>query len=102
MFDGAYPPGVTGNEPELNDYGQDECCKNCDHYFHGSCTIAERDYSAEEIEAMSDEEYSALTEKDPDDFCDSWEHEEYEPDPSDLAREAREYRWMAEANGWED
>lgn len=28
------------------------------------------------------------------------EEEPYEPDPSDLAREAREMRWMEESNGW--
>lgn len=72
------------------------CCGNCDYYFHGTCGMPDATMAREEIEEMSQEEYTELVEKDEDDFCDRWEHEEYEKDPSDLARERREMKWMQE------
>lgn len=71
MFDGAYPPGVTGKM--IDSLENECCCENCNNYFHGTCDIAERPFTAEQIEEMSDEEYAGLVERDPDDYCDSWE-----------------------------
>ena len=38
---GDYPPGVTGNEPELNDIDEmwipDDCCRYCTHYKDDVC-----------------------------------------------------------------
>lgn len=74
MFDGAYPPGVEGWM--IDDYFDSidpaeppRECENCEYWFNGSCTMAEADYSAEEIEAMSDDEYTQLVSRDPDDCC---------------------------------
>ena len=83
MFDGAYPPGVTGKmiddffdpvEPPRN-------CENCSFYdLHtcgGICGILEAEYEAEhskeELEAMSDEEYMQKFGKKPDDYCNDHE-----------------------------
>ena len=42
MFEGEYPPGVTGNEPELNGIDEmwipDDCCRYCTHYDGDVCT----------------------------------------------------------------
>lgn len=74
MFDGGYPPGVTGRM--IDEYFDDvdpaeppRECSNCEYWFNGSCTLAEAEYTAEEIEAMSDEEYTKLVSRDPDDCC---------------------------------
>jgi len=39
MFDGAYPPGVTGDMIDRLEDGVDveECCKNCIHYDASWC-----------------------------------------------------------------
>lgn len=50
----------------------DPCCELCRHYYGGTCDIAEHPFSAEEIEAMTNEEYLELVEKDPDDCCDDF------------------------------
>ena len=81
MFDGNYPPGVTGRM--IDDYFADldeaippRSCENCRFYFNGTCDLADGDLSAEEIEAMPAEEYTALVERKPDDCCE--EHEFWE------------------------
>lgn len=42
MMMGDYPPGVTGNEPELNDIPDmwipDDCCRYCIYYDGDVCT----------------------------------------------------------------
>ena len=77
MMDGAYPPGVEGWM--LDSYfGEDDpeepprCCDNCEYFFNGSCTVAEADLTQEQIDAMSDEEYTELVSREPDDYCDEW------------------------------
>ena len=41
MMEGSYPPGVTGNEPELNGIDEmwipDDCCRYCVHYKGDVC-----------------------------------------------------------------
>ena len=51
-------------------------CENCEYYYGGACGIAEAEYSEEELEAMSDDDYKALIERNPDDYCDDHKWEE--------------------------
>ena len=78
MFEGAYPPGVTGKmiDDYFHDRDLDRCCENCENYFNGTCNLADRGLSAEEIDAMSDDEYTELVERQPDDSCDDHEWRE--------------------------
>ena len=72
MFEGAYPPGVTGKM--IDDYfGENDkrCCWNCTAYNGEYCTKEWDDYD----ESYKVEERDL---KDPDDFCDDWDlNEEY-------------------------
>ena len=93
MFYGDYPPGVTG---KMIDALENQCC--C-----GNCTHYDGEHCMKEWNNLEDDYYiPERDDKESDDYCDDWEcEEEYEKDPSDIAREDREYCWMAEANGWE-
>ena len=78
MFDGAYPPGVEGwmldyldpAEPPRN-------CENCMYYEERTCGyicgVKEAEYTAEELDSMSDEEYMGKFGTNPDDYCDDHE-----------------------------
>lgn len=91
--DGAYPPGVTGKMiDELE--GDGNCCENCCNYFNGTCDIAERPFTAEQIEAMSDEEYAGLVERDPDDYCDKWDSKDSESLICEEIQAMRDWREM--------
>lgn len=67
MFDGAYPPGVTGKM--IDDLEHGCCCGNCRYYNGTACTAgwnnAEEGYYNPELDN-----------RDPDDYCDDWEGEE--------------------------
>ena len=82
MFDGAYPPGVEGwmIDQYFGDGEPDRYCENCMYYEERTCGyicgVMEAEYTAEELEAMSDEEYMAKFGKEPDDYCN--EHEFWE------------------------
>lgn len=69
-----YPPGVTGKM--IDSLDNQCCCDNCRYYYHGTCDIADRPYTADEIDSMSDDDYSLLVEREPDDYCEQWEGEE--------------------------
>ena len=69
MFDGAYPPGVTGKM--IDDYfeGLDSmCCGNCSYYDGTYCmkewNNMDRDYCVPDRD-----------EKDEDDYCKDWEEQ---------------------------
>lgn len=72
MFEGSYPPGVTGKM--IDHYaGEDYVCRceNCFHYDGGYCT---KDWNNMDDDYMIPER----DEKDPDDYCDdyvAWEEE---------------------------
>lgn len=69
-MEGAYPPGVTGKMIDMLECSEPEReCQNCHYYFHGTCDIADRGLTAEDIEALTDDEYTELVERDPDDSC---------------------------------
>jgi len=70
MMDGSYPPGVYGWMLDDDPAEPPRMCENCEYWFNGSCTLAEAGYTAEEIDAMSDDEYTQLVSRDPDDYCD--------------------------------
>ena len=66
MFDGDYPPGVTGKMIDRLD--DPRCCDNCTHYDGTYCTKEWNNL---------DEDY-LITERDKknwNDFCDDWEAE---------------------------
>lgn len=66
LFEGSYPPGVTGKMIDYLDDGR--CCDNC-RYYNGDYCIREWN--------NADESYK-LTERDarkPEDYCDYWESE---------------------------
>lgn len=69
MFDGAYPPGVTGKM--IDDYfeGLDgECCGNCSHFNGTYCTKEWNNMDSDYCIPDRDEH-------DEDDYCDDWEEE---------------------------
>lgn len=66
---GDYPPGVTGNEPEINGIPDmwipDDCCKYCEHYKGDVCG---KDW------VNGDDDYlPERDDKDEDDYCDNYE-----------------------------
>ena len=66
MFDGAYPPGVTGKM--IDELENPCCCGNCSHYNGAYCTAGWNNM---------DEDYKTEQDaKDPDDYCDDWESDE--------------------------
>ena len=78
MFDGSYPPGVEGWM--LDDYEREEPpenCVDCAYYEERNCgficSILEAEYTSEELEAMSEEEYAEKFGKDPYDHCNDFE-----------------------------
>jgi len=80
MFDGAYPPGVYGKM--LDDYFGDpaeppEECIDCTFYEERKCGyicgVLEAEYTAEELDAMTDEEYRQKFCKEPHDGCADFE-----------------------------
>ena len=83
-----YPAGVTD---ELIDryFGEgNERCSNCEyHCSDGTCRMKENslddDYTEEDIENMTMDEYNRLITVDDDDCCDDWEPDEthYPPEP---------------------
>ena len=68
MRDGDYPPGVTGNEPELNGIDEmwipDPCCGNCTKY-HEVCTKC---WSKDEADYVPERD-----DKDETDCCDDYD-----------------------------
>ena len=73
MFEGDYPPGVTGREPELNGIDEmwipDDCCGYCTHYCGDVC--------AKEWNNGDDSYYvPERDDKDEDDCCDDYEWNE--------------------------
>ena len=83
---GDYPPGV--NDAMIEKYFGDDgaCCENCYYYSCGTCSKKE-----DELEDMSEEEYSELGEKeiaeysvvDADDYCDAFELKDDDEEPYD-------------------
>lgn len=82
MMDGSYPPGVSGwmIDAYFDSIDPEEpprMCENCTFYEERTCghicSILEAEYSAEDLEAMSDEEYMEKFGKEPDDFCEDHE-----------------------------
>lgn len=68
MFEGSYPPGVTGKMIDEYFEGDGRCCENCFHYNGEYCmkewNNADDDYRLEERDA-----------REPDEFCDDYEWE---------------------------
>lgn len=82
MFDGSYPPGVSGwmIDAYFDSIDPEEpprMCENCTFYEERTCgyicSILEAEYSADDLEAMSDEEYMEKFGKEPDDVCEDHE-----------------------------
>ena len=82
MFDGAYPPGVTGDM--IDEYFREtdpaeppEVCQYCTFYEERTCgcicSVLEADYSETALGDMSDDEYMQKFGKKPDDTCDDFE-----------------------------
>ena len=71
MFDGAYPPGVTG--AMIDHYAGEDNKRRCENclYFDGTYCIREWN--------NADEDYliSERDEREPDDYCDDYEWNEY-------------------------
>ena len=70
MMMGDYPPGVTGNEPELNDIDEmwipDDRCGYCVRYNGEACT--------KEWNNLDDDDYiPERDDKDESDCCDAYE-----------------------------
>ena len=78
-----YPAGVT--DAMIDKYFGDDgsCCEKCRYYLSGTCTKKEDEYSAKELEDMTDEEYEEATHVDSDDYCDDFEWEDDEPEYDD-------------------
>ena len=79
-----YPDDVT--DEMIDEYFGDDgsCCANCSHHYSdGTCWRkehkVEKEYTEEEIEAMTEAEYNALISVDDDDWCDDYEGDEPEP-----------------------
>lgn len=71
MFEGAYPPGVTGKM--IDDYfeGLDsQCCGNCIHYDfrYEACTLTWDNLNSDYYNPNTDDRAE-------DDYCDEWEEE---------------------------
>ena len=74
MFDGSYPPGVTGKMIDgLDPVEPPRFCGNCVFYEEKACGcicgVLEAGYSEKELEAMTDEEYMRNFGKNPEDYC---------------------------------
>ena len=75
MFEGAYPPGVTGKmiDDTFEPVEPPESCFSCMFYEERTCgcvcSVIEAEYTAEELDAMTDEEYMKRFSKYPDDYC---------------------------------
>ena len=77
MFEGAYPPGITGEMIDFIDPVEyPEECATCTYFEERTCgqicSLAEGEYSAEELEAMTDDEYMTNFGKKPDDCCNEY------------------------------
>lgn len=74
MFEGAYPPGVTGKM--CDPVEPPESCFNCTFYEERTCgyicSLLEAEFTAEELEAMTDEEYMSRFSKEADDHCNDY------------------------------
>ena len=95
MFEGDYPPGVTGREPELNGIDEmwipDDCCGYCTHYCGDVC--------AKEWNNGDDSYYvPERDDKDEDDCCDDYEWNEklleLPKEPKKPVREANMKDWQ--------
>lgn len=68
MFEGAYPPGVTGKmiDEYFGEGLPDPCCNNCVFYDGDSC---------ERLWNNGDPEYyiPERDDREPEDYCDDWE-----------------------------
>ena len=75
LFDGAYPPGVTGKmiDDLFDAVEPPETCEYCMFYEERTCgyicSVLEAEYTAEQLEVMSDTEYMQKFGKKPDDCC---------------------------------
>lgn len=75
MFDGSYPPGVTGEmlDAYFGDDEPDRNCRNCMFYEERTCGyicgILEAECSETALGDMTDEEYMKKFGKEPDDCC---------------------------------
>ena len=71
MFEGAYPPGVTGKMIDKLEYP--ERCEFCTFFEERTCGyicgVLEAGYSAEELGSMSDAHFMNIFGKAPDDWC---------------------------------
>ena len=68
MFEGAYPPGVTGKMIDALE-GDGRCCDNC-RYYNGDCCTREWNNAEEDYKVTERDE------RDPEDYCDEYESEE--------------------------
>lgn len=68
MFEGAYPPGVTGKM--IDDLENECCCGNCIHYDfkREACTLAWNNLDPDYYNPNTDDRHE-------DDYCDEWEEE---------------------------
>ena len=67
MFEGAYPPGVTGRMIDALENGR--CCGYC-RYYNGDCCMREWNNADEDYKVPERDE------RDPMDYCDDFESEE--------------------------
>lgn len=79
MFDGAYPPGVTGKmiDDAFDPVELPENCETCMFYEERTCgyicSILEAEYSETALGEMTDDEYMKKFGKHPDDYCTDFE-----------------------------
>ena len=78
-----YPDNVT--DEMIDEYFGDNgcCCANCsNHWSDGTCYCKERkvekEYTEDEIEAMTEAEYNALISVADDEWCNDYEYDDYE------------------------
>lgn len=79
MFEGSYPPGVTGRmiDERCDHVELPDECQYCTFYEEKTCgkicSILEAEYTAEQTDDMSDEEYMQKFGKQPTDTCNDFE-----------------------------
>lgn len=79
MFDGAYPPGVTGRmiDEYFDSAEPPEECQYCTFYEERTCgyicSVLEAEYSDTALGDLSDVEYVQKFGKQPDDTCNDFE-----------------------------
>ena len=67
-----YPDNVT--EAMIDEYWEDAQCKYCNYFHDGVCRKREEEYTQEEIDNMSTEEYAEAVVVDEESCCDDYQY----------------------------